>query len=143
MAERVDFYILKKKQTEAYFYLARLVEKIYSLDKTVIIWTVDANESHYLDDFLWQYRDDSFLPHDIFERENTVSSPILISDKCIVAQDILINLTGTAPQNSSDFSRIIELVYEDENLIIQSRQKYRHYQSIGCQLHTTHIKENH
>jgi DNA polymerase-3 subunit chi len=142
LTHRVDFYILKKTRQDAYLYLARLVEKVYSLNKTVLILTDCAEEASYIDDLLWQYQDASFLPHDIVVSAQDVASPISISEGITIAADVLVNLTGSLPQKIADYPRVIELVYEAANLTELSRQKYRQYQNLKFQIQTFHIKEN-
>lgn len=140
MALRSDFYILKKKRPEAFGFLARLVEKIYTLEKSVFIFTNDEQESKLLDDLLWEYQAESFLPHEIFNSEEQAYSPIIISSIHKQKRDVLINLQNQLPLFVNEFERVVEIVYDDEHIAQCGRQKYRQYQNNGYQINTFQIE---
>jgi DNA polymerase III subunit chi len=133
---RVDFHVLKQGKEVCYHYLARLVEKAYLLNNTVFIYTASAADSEQVEDILWVFRDTSFLPHGILEKDE-YPAPIQIShSKVPDNKDILLNLTPFVPDFYSHFMRIIELIYSESTIKEQGREKYRKYQQLGCQLHT-------
>lgn len=140
MTPRVDFHVLKKNQEGAYYYLARLIEKAYHLNSTILLLCVDLFEAQRLDDLLWTFQSSSFVPHEIYNQEDAPGAPIVIAYKNSYCNaDVLINLTPAVPSFFSHFSRVIELVYENEEVASLGRNKYRLYQSSGCQLETFKI----
>lgn len=138
MTHRVDFYIIKQNHQGMLNFLAKLVDEIYSLSKTVLIWSHSHDESHILNDFLWSFQDDSFLPHEILIDQNAMMSPVVISTT-FIKKDVVINMPGQTGMNSEPIDRIIELVYDDEHIRIQGRVKYRRYKDRGCQIQIFHI----
>ncbi len=138
MAPRIDFYILKTERLAAYQFLARLVEKIYTLEKTVLIFAGSQTEAEYLDDLLWSYQEESFLPHEIYSSDSE-NTPIIISTSEKVAANVLINLQAELPPFFKDFERVVELVYDQDDIPERGRQKYRQYRDCGYQINTFHI----
>lgn len=135
---RVDFHVLNQDKEQWLNYLARLVEKIYLLNKQIFIFTESLIESNEIDDILWTFRPDSFLPHHIFDQEK-YPAPILISHVTIpLHKEILINIRATVPEFYTEYNRIIEVIYADQTIKQQGREKYKQYQNLGCQLHTFH-----
>lgn len=140
MTPRIDFYILKKERQAAYSFLARLVEKIYSLEKTVLIFANSQTQAEYLDDLLWSYQEESFLPHEIYSPSAEGSgSAIMISTSEEVTANVLINLQTQLPTFFRNFERVVELVYDQDEVPQQGRQKYRQYRDSGYQINTIHI----
>lgn len=139
MAIRVDFHIVKKNRAQALYYLAQLIETIYHEDKKIMIATENEQVSNELDELLWSYLDDSFLPHEIMKTNEPVIAPIQISDTQLAPYDVLVNLRSTIPASLADSTKIIEIVYQDKVATDLSRQKYRQYQNRACQLQTFHI----
>lgn len=142
MAPQVAFHILKKNKYEAYQYLARLVAKAYSLKSSLIILTENADEARRVDDLLWCFADDSFLPHEICHNDESTNTPILISDKELNhKRDVLINLRLTMPTDLNQFQRVIELIYLQDDIKEHGRHKYREYQALGCPIQTFHAED--
>ncbi len=80
-----------KKLEKAYFYNSSqrdiiadifwLTEKLYKVRNTILVCCKDYENVKIIDDFLWAYKDDGFIPHSI-EKEDQVSVyPILITNK--------------------------------------------------------------
>ncbi|MBA2654266.1 MAG: DNA polymerase III subunit chi [Gammaproteobacteria bacterium] len=133
---RIDFHILNHSKNDAFHYLAKLVEKVFLLKKPIFVFTSSFNESKVIDDLLWSFRANSFVPHHIVE-DMGEEAPILISHTKIPrVKEVLINLTPSIPEFYGQFSRIIEMVYNDEQIKQANRLKYREYQKLECELHT-------
>lgn len=119
---QIDFYVTQATTESAtYLLLAKLVNKAYAANSTVLILTRDLVQAKIIDDFLWSFDDISFIPHAI----NDATSPINISqqvpDNC---PEILINLSSSI-LDSPDFKRIIHIV--DETNKIQLRSHFKFY----------------
>ncbi len=99
-APRIDFYVLPDHQDQSRALLAcRLADKAYGLGHTVYILTASEAQAAALDDLLWTFRQDSFIPHERYPLVGTEGSPVLIGSASpaeVVAQ-VLINFTLTLP----------------------------------------------
>lgn len=138
MTERVDFYIVNEHTENSRWLLAcRLAEKAYNLQHRVYIHTLNEIQAQQLDDLLWTFRQNSFVPHALSSAVDSSSliadTPVLIGHQTnpSIDADVLINLGADIPAFFEKFTRVVELVDQDENILNQSRQRFRWYREQG------------
>ena len=144
---RVDFYVLSESgEASRQRFACRLAEKAYRLKHTVHIRTATLQQAELLDDLLWTFRDGSFVPHELARTVNgpavnPAAAPITIGCEGSVAHpvELLINLTGTVPQDTSAFPRVAEIVTSDDDCRRRGRQLYADYRSQGHSLESHDI----
>ncbi len=86
-------------------FACRLIDKVYRLGHKIYIHTAGEDQAKLLDDKLWTFREDSFLPHTIVrtsvdaEPAEKEVSPIRIGfdHEPDENQEVLINLSGEVP----------------------------------------------
>ncbi|MEA2080825.1 MAG: DNA polymerase III subunit chi, partial [Pseudomonadota bacterium] len=65
---QVDFYLLQDDSAQNRISFAcRLADKAYRLGNRVFIHTESAEQSRRLDDLLWTFQQNSFVPHAIYQ----------------------------------------------------------------------------
>ncbi|MDX1574268.1 MAG: DNA polymerase III subunit chi [Methylophaga sp.] len=140
---RVSFYILKSQDIHSRQQIAcRLAEKAWREGHQVFIYTENAQQSAAMDEALWTFRPESFVPHQILESANTVAAPVLISHDNTPPprlMDVLINLNAEQPMFFSQFERLAEIIDDDEQVKQYGRQRYKFYQDRGYPLETHHL----
>lgn len=139
---RIDFYILTETAANARFtYACRLADKAYQRGHRVYCHTDSEQDTHRLDDLLWTFTDNSFIPHNIVGEGPNPPPPVQIGHKDLPSQqrDILINLSTNVPENFKRFQRVIEIVPDDEAEKAASRERYKHYRSQGFTVNTHHL----
>ncbi len=137
---KIDFYILSDPEPDACFQLVcRLVEKAYKNKHRIYIHTANQADAHTLDELLWTYRADSFLPHNLYGEGPEPAPPIQVGFNVTPEKhrDILINLSLETPTFHRQFNRILECVGSDTTLQEHARERYRYYKTLGHTL-TTH-----
>ncbi|HET8706271.1 MAG TPA: DNA polymerase III subunit chi, partial [Pseudomonadales bacterium] len=69
---KVTFYELTQsdEQDEGHLFLCRLIEKAWSLGHYILVLSPDEAVLQALDDKLWQFSQESFLPHGRFGEVN-------------------------------------------------------------------------
>ncbi len=130
----IDFYILPQSGEDARRHFAcRLAEKAWRLGHRVQITVDNAREADALGDLLWQYRPESFLPHQRLDDPAAAPAPVALAygDQQDPQRHLLINLSSTVPDYFSGFPRLSEVVCQDEPVLKTSRQRYRFYQERG------------
>ncbi len=135
MTNRIDFYLLSETEWHASALMAcRLTEKAFQQEHQVYLHLASAEQAQQMDEVLWSFRDDSFLPHGL----SPADAPIQIgySASPPAAKDVMINLTATVPDFYQQFARILEIIPNEESLRQAARQNYRFYQTQNCQLFT-------
>ena len=130
---RIDFYELQPNRHHYDQIVCQLCQKAYDHGQLTLVLTSDPEQSRRLDEKLWTYRDDSFLPHDIDEPDGLVT-PILINDRPEPRghRQLLINLAAEVPDFFAQFDRVIELVTDDNRQ--SARGHYSYYKERGYPL---------
>ncbi|MCG5495275.1 DNA polymerase III subunit chi [Ectothiorhodospira variabilis] len=131
---RVDFYLLKGTHAQQRLTtVCRLVHKAFGLGHRVHIHTRSQNEARALDDLLWTFKDDAFIPHGINPDDARV--PVSIGPNPPETAQVLVNLAAEVPEHFDRFERVAEVVNEDPAVRDSGRARFRHYREQGCDLH--------
>ena len=136
---QVDFYLLKNTQPQAGWLLAcRLLEKAYQRNHRVFVYCDNQHDATLLDDLLWTYKEDSFIPHNL-QGEGPEPPPAVqigFGGEPRGFNDILINMATTIPSFHTRFRRIMEIVVNNDAAKEIGRQHYREYRAQRFDLHT-------
>ncbi len=130
---RVDFYQINDTETTLQF-ACRLIDKIYSRGYRVHVHTGDPDSASALNDLLWSFRDDRFIPHCLYATKESAPIKIGVQEEPTEHQEVLINLSGAIPHFFSRFERVAEVVPLDENSRSSARENYRIYKDRGYAL---------
>jgi len=136
---QVNFYTLNSQQPEARLQFAcRLTEKARSLGHRVFIQTESSHQAKLLDEMLWQFTASSFVPHALQDSGSSGDDCVTIGTNPRKGNhdDVLINLAPTASEAHGQFSRINEIISNDEDSLQQGRLRYRYYKEQGYQPET-------
>jgi DNA polymerase-3 subunit chi len=131
---RIDFYVLPDQKDNGRALLAcRLTDKAYNLGHTVYIFTTSEAQAAALDDLLWTFRQDSFIPHERYPLAGEESSPVLVgmAPPAEVDAQVLINFTDVLPEGFERFQRVVELVDQHPEGLVKSRERFRQYRERG------------
>ena len=133
---RADYYILPSSDHDSRERLAcKLCEKALSLGQRIHIHTENEADLHQLDQTLWNFRSDSFVPHAILG--SAVKSPVSIACGEMPAEpvDLFINLGLSAPEGCESASRCIEIVIQSEAVLAATRHSWAMRKAAGweCQ----------
>ena len=111
---QVDFYEIAGAQArDRHHFVCRLSEKALRKGHQVYIHTGSAEESQALDELLWSFTPDSFVPHALLESDEADLSPIIIGHgkEPESHHDTLINLTDQVPDAFSRSSIYVFTVW--------------------------------
>ena len=131
---RADFYLIDKDRFRAQplLLVCELARKAYAASQPLLVLARDSAQAEALDDLLWSFDPDEYLPHQIAGMdEGDDDTPILIStpDMDIPARPLLINLRDAAP--AGNFDRVLEVVPADPSARGPLRERWKHYQALG------------
>lgn len=130
---RIDFYVLADSAVEKrQEFACRLTQKAQHIGSSVYIAVDDAAQAKQLDQLLWEFRPESFVPHDC-EGQTILQAPVHIGfgDDCGEHHDVLINLKSSIPEYFSRFERLIEIVCQQEDVLTQTRENFTFYRHRG------------
>ncbi len=144
---RVDFHSqVGNKLT----YTCRLVRKIFSLaseaepiKKIVIVGS--SADIDQLNQMLWSFSAEEFLPHCLIDDESAEFTPILLATaydelqfQDLSHQDVFIHLGQNFLEDiekiTHRFDRVIEVVSLEEQEVLAGRQRFKQYRSMGVEL---------
>lgn len=138
----ISFYILKgDTEYDRQVFACRLASKAYYQGKHVYIHTDNAKHTEQLNQTLWSFRADSFVPHSIIGEQHNDDCPILIGHDSTPPRlmDLLINLGHEQPLFFSQFDRVAEFVNDNNTIKMAGRKRYQFYQQRGYELITHNI----
>lgn len=139
MMPKIDFYIMSDPAVNTCLQqVCQLVEKAYQQTQPVYIHTNNQSDAKQLDSFLWTYRDDSFIPHNLYTEGSSLQPPIQIGFGLAPQdhRDILINLSDDVPNFYQQFSHILEVVSSDSKQQTLARERFRFYRDNACEIAT-------
>lgn len=135
----IDFYVLQQQEVDAQHHFAcRLIEKAVRQGNRVMVATKDEEESRKLDESLWSFRPDSFVPHALLGEAHADQAPVLIShgEDDDTHHDVLVNLRLQVPPQFSRFKRLTEVVIQEPKVLENSRVSYAFYKKRGYPINT-------
>ena len=137
---KADFYVLPTAtERERCVFACQLVEKIYRQGLFCYILTDSESQNQTLDQLLWTFRPNSFIPHDIYTGNlpNTKNSVLIGSlpapDQW---QSVVLNLSSRPPEPLLHIKRLLEIIDNREPIKYSARQRYRYYQQQQIELVT-------
>lgn len=130
--ERVDFYLLSNIDEKTKLRFACIVaERAVNEGLNVFVHTKNEAFAKDLDELMWVFKDDSFLPHSIAGQSNAEHADIVIGNVAtgVIEKDLMINIDSEYPPKTESFTRVAEIVLSTEKKA--GRIKYRNYQDNG------------
>lgn len=115
-----------------------VVRKHYEAGRQVVVYLSDARQLARFDRLLWGFESTAFVPHVGVEDPLAATTPVLLTSAAPVPsgkQSWLLNLDAQCPPGFEQFPRILEIVSEREADRTQARERWRVYQTQGCQVH--------
>jgi DNA polymerase-3 subunit chi len=136
---RVDFYFNASDKMEV---MTKLLFKSVSGGFHVFVHMRDSQRLQIFNQYLWQSRPLSFLPHVLADHPLATQTPVVIgADPCsIMNLDILLNYDSLIPDCYSRFDRVLEVVSEDAVDRELSREHFRFFKQNGCQVISHDLK---
>lgn len=111
----------------------------------ILLVCEDQAQAERLDEAMWQFDTEAFLPHNLAGEGNGLVSPVELcwpNKRGNASRDLLINLGAPFPDFATTFKQVIDFVPVDENLKVLARERYKQYRQIGFHLETSAIAES-
>jgi len=132
----IDFYILHTNSRQASDrFICQLADKVWHQGYRVYIQCDSFARAERLDVMLWTFKEESFLPHDIYPDASSLA-PIRIgyTEQVCENMEVLINLSETVPAFFEPFKRIADIVEDSPSLRESGRNRYRFYKNKNYEL---------
>ena len=114
----------------------QLVAKALEQKLNVLVYAPDPGIADEMDRMLWTHAPLSFIPHCRDTAALAPSTPVLIgtSAHALPSADVIINLSDEPPPIFGRFSRLMEIVTDEEPDLSLGRKRYRYYKDCGYAL---------
>jgi len=133
---RADFYLIQKARfrEEPLLLVCELARKAFDANLSTLVLARDADQAEQLDDLLWSFDEDAYIPHQLAGDDEDELAPVLIAgpDVDTPMRALVINLRDDAAQGS--FDRVLEVVPADESARGPLRERWKQYQARGFDL---------
>jgi DNA polymerase-3 subunit chi len=144
MQTQVMFYLLPDTDkadasdinvSSALYYACLQASYFYRQNKRVFIYTQDQQSAEQIDEMLWAFDSDSFVPHNLSGEGPKQGAAVEISHQAPRGRrPVLINLTNTVPNFASQFQFIVDFVPSDETLKQLARERFKACRQQGFQV---------
>ena len=129
---QVDFYQLESGRMEPDRLACRLAVMAWERGHRVSIVTGDEQQAAAMDELLWAFPEQRFVPHGRSGAPEAVGAPVVISTRAPrTAAEVVINLTAEALPGLETIQRLLEIVPFDESEREAARGKYKTYLQQG------------
>lgn len=130
---RADFYLIDKPRfrDDPMLLVCELVKRAYSAELPTLVLVRTLEDAEVLDDKLWAFEEDSYIPHQIAGQDDDDVTPVLIVPPGAPAQDrsLVINLRDECA--SGEFESVKEVVPAEARERDGSRQRWAEYRRRG------------
>ncbi len=134
---KVNFYLLKQNAAEARLALAcRLAEQQSRTGQRVYIVTESQEAAREMDQLLWSFVPDSFVPHTLATDDNAAKAPVVIGHTAAIpaATTCVLNLGDLPVADQAGLAAIAEFILNDAEAKADSRVRWNHYKQLGFEL---------
>jgi len=130
---QVNFYSLKTSDSHSRLVFAcRLAEKARSLGHDVFIQTGSQQQTQTMDELLWEFSPASFLPHALSSSKTEKERITVGLDSAANKHsDVVINLDSNPCSKPQQYTKINEIIIQDEEILQQGRTRFRFYKEQG------------
>jgi DNA polymerase III subunit chi len=134
---QIDFYILPETTSEArWLFACRLIDKVHRMGMRVLVAVDSEAEARQLDELLWTFKPESFIPHQLINSGKPTPVEITFTQEAGDHQNLLLNLSKTTPTYFSRFERMSEVVIQEPESLAASRARFSFYKSRGYPIET-------
>jgi DNA polymerase-3 subunit chi len=129
---RIEFYVLSSiVPAERLRTACQLAMKAWRAGLPVFLRGSDAAQCNELDELLWRCKTESFIPHSLYQDDAQAPVVIGLDEQPSNLQGVLINLGSTLSPQVEHFSRVIEIVNQEPDLLTACRENFRSYRQRG------------
>jgi DNA polymerase III subunit chi len=134
---QIDFYILPETTSEArWLFACRLIDRVHRMGMRVLVAVDSEAEARQLDELLWTFKPESFIPHQLINSGKPTPVEITFTQEAGDHQNLLLNLSKTTPTYFSRFERMSEVVIQEAESLAASRARFSFYKSRGYPIET-------
>lgn len=133
MPTQVMFYLLNDEQADAnpetnsaMYHACLQASYFYRQNQRVYIYSEDQHHAEQIDEMLWAFDCDSFVPHNLVGEGPAKGSIVEIGHTIPKGRrSVLINLNAKVPSFANQFQYIVDFVPSNPELKQQARERFK------------------
>lgn len=133
---RADFYLIDKPRfrEDPLLLVCELARRAFDTGQPALILARSFDQAEQIDEKLWEFSDDAFIPHQIAGDDDDAITPVLIvpPDATTADRALVINLREEAAPGL--FDRVLEVVPAEQSERDGSRKRWSMYKSAGFEV---------
>jgi len=133
---RADFYLIDKPRfrDDPLLLVCELAKRAFESGQPTLVLTRSLEEAENLDEKLWEFDENAFIPHQIAGDDDDAITPVLIvpPDTSTSDRTLVINLRDDCAPGL--FERVLEVVPADEDQRLGSRKRWATYKAAGFEV---------
>ena len=133
---RADFYLIDKPRfrEDPLLLVCELAKRAFGAQQPTLILTRDFEQAEAIDEYLWSFDEDSFIPHQLAGDDDDTNTAVLIVPPGVEVADrpMVINLREVCAPGS--FDRVLEVVAADPAEREGSRSRWTDYKKAGFEV---------
>lgn len=130
---RADFYLIDKPRfrEDPLLLVCELAKRAFDSGQPTLILARSFDQAEQIDEKLWEFSDDAFIPHQIAGDDDDAITPVLIVPPDVTTPDraMVINLREDAAPGL--FDRVLEVVAAEQSERDGSRKRWSMYKAAG------------
>ena len=130
---RADFYLIEKPRfrEDPLRLVCELVKKAYAAEQPTLVLARSQEQADALDDLLWAFEDESFIPHQLAGDEDDAITAVVIAAPGVETADraLVVNLREECAPGA--YERVLEVVAADAVERDGSRVRWTEYKRRG------------
>jgi DNA polymerase-3 subunit chi len=133
---RADFYLIDKPRfrDDPLLLVCELAKRAFASEQPTLILTRSQEQAEALDEKLWEFDENAFIPHQIAGDDDDAITAVLIAPPGVATADraLVINLRDECAPGL--FERVLEVVPADEAERLGSRERWKTYKAAGFEV---------
>ena len=133
---RADFYLIDKPRfrDDPLLLVCELVKKAYAAEQPTLILARSTEQAEALDEKLWEFDDDSFIPHQLAGDDDDSITAVVIASPGVATADrpLVVNLRDECAEGA--YERVLEVVAADPADREGSRARWAEYRQRGFEV---------
>lgn len=137
----IAFYVFEEaNEQQAKLALCQLIEQWYRAQWTVAILCSSPLEAKQLDDMLWAFDEQSFIPHAVLATNDTAPVRLCLDLSSLMPKtDVIVNLSSAPLSGIQATQLLAEIVFSEPTVQQSARERYKQYRDQGYPLKTIKI----
>ena len=114
--------------------LCAQVERAYEAGERVYVWASSEAQARHLDELLWEFREDAFVPHGLWQGEPGFDDPVAVGWRPVNPNGAtcLVLARDASPEDVRGYARVIDFAPVDlPDQVEPARRRFRAFREAG------------